>query len=401
MLYFYQRALKNGVNRPLDKKVGVAGVGHAKFGKRADATIRELAWEAAIPALEDAGNCADEVDAVVVGVAGDEFAGQSSAGAVVNDYVGMTGKPVFRVEAACATGSAAVRAACALIRSGLAQVVLVIGAETMTHVSSARAQDLMAKAGDTRWEYPLGVTFPSSYALMATAHMHRYGTTREQLSMVAVKNHKYGALNPYAHLQREVSLDEAMKSPMISYPLNLYDCCPISDGAAAVVLADEEKAKRLNDTPVWIAALGAASGEMMLSERPDLTNIEATRLAAEQAYKTANITPADIDLALVHDCFTIAEIMAYEDLGFCKKGEGGKLIQEGQTYIGGRIPVNVDGGLKAKGHPLGATGVSMTVEITRQLRGEAGPRQVNNAEIALSHNVGETGQYCFVHIYTR
>ena len=385
----------------MNTKVGIVGIGHAKFGKRSDATIRELAYEAVVPALEDAGNCADEIDAVVVGVASDDFSAQASSGAVINDYVGIAGKPVFRVEAACATGSAAVRAGWALVKSGLAQVVLVIGAETMTQVSSAQATELMARAGDTRWEYPFGVTFPSYYALMATAHMHQYGTTREQLSMVSVKNHKYGALNPYAHLQREVSLEEAMKSAIVCHPLNLYDCCPISDGAAAVVVASEEKAKKLNDTPVWITALGAASGEMMISERLDLTSIAASRLAAEQAYKTANVTPADIDVALMHDCFTIAEIIAYEDLGFCKKGEGGKLIQEGQTYIGGKIPVNIDGGLKAKGHPLGATGVSMTVEITRQLRGEAGPRQVGNAEIGLSHNIGETGQYCFVHIYSR
>jgi acetyl-CoA C-acetyltransferase len=385
----------------LTEKVGIVGIGLARFGKRADATIRELAYEAAMPALEDAGNCANEIDTVIIGVAGDEFAGQGSSGAVMNDYIGMTGKPVWRVEAACATGSAGVRTAWGLIRSGLAQVALVIGAETMTQVSSSRATELMARAGETRWEYPYGTTFPSYYALMATAHMYQYGTTREQLSMVSVKNHKYGALNPYAHFQKEVSLEEAMKSVMICAPLNLYDCCPISDGAAAIVMASEEKAKKLNDTPIWLTALGASSDKMLIAERQDVAGLMATKLAAEQAFKAANLTPADIDIAVVHDCFTIAEIMAYEDLGFCKKGEGGKLIQEGQTYIGGKIPVNVDGGLKAKGHPLGATGVAMTVEAVRQLRGEAGQRQVGNAEVALSHNVGETGQYCFVHIYTR
>lgn len=385
----------------MTEKVGIVGIGLARFGKRADATIRELAYEAAMPALEDAGNCANEIDTVIIGVAGDEFAGQGSSGAVMNDYIGMTGKPVWRVEAACATGSAGVRTAWGLIRSGLAQVALVIGAETMTQVSSSRATELMARAGETRWEYPYGTTFPSYYALMATAHMYQYGTTREQLSMVSVKNHKYGALNPYAHFQKEVSLEEAMKSVMICAPLNLYDCCPISDGAAAIVMASEEKAKKLNDTPIWLTALGASSDKMLIAERQDVAGLMATKLAAEQAFKAANLTPADIDIAVVHDCFTIAEIMAYEDLGFCKKGEGGKLIQEGQTYIGGKIPVNVDGGLKAKGHPLGATGVAMTVEAVRQLRGEAGQRQVGNAEVALSHNVGETGQYCFVHIYTR
>ncbi len=385
----------------MEKKVAVVGIGHSKFGKRPEVTIRELAHEAVFPALEDAGLSAQDIDAVVVGVAGDEFAAQGSCAAVINDYVGMQGKPLYRVEAACATGSAAVRTAWALINSGLAETVLVVGAETMTHVGTPRATELMAKAGDTRWEYPFGVTFPAFYALMATAHMHQYGTTREQLSMVSVKNHKYGAMNPYAHLRKEITLEEAMKSVMICYPLNLYDCCLISDGAAAVVLASEEKAKKLTDTPVWIIGLGAASDDMMIAERESLTSLKATRLAAEQAYKMARVKPEEIDVAVVHDCFTIAEIMAYEDLGFCKKGEGGKFIEEGQSYIGGKIPVNIDGGLKSKGHPLGATGVSMTVEITRQLRGEAGKRQVEGAEIGLSHNIGETGQYCFVHIYKR
>lgn len=385
----------------MTEKIGVIGIGHARFGKRTDATIRELAHEAVEPALEDAGIATADIDAAVIGVAGDEFAVQGSSGALINDYIGMKNKPMFRVEAACATGSAGIRAAWSLIKAGLAETVLVVGGETMTHVGTPRATELMAKAGDTRWEYPFGITFPGFYALMATAHMDEHGTTREQLSMVSVKNHKYGALNPYAHLQKEVSLEEAMKSLTICYPLNLYDCCLISDGAAAAILGNEEKAKKLCDTPVWIAGLGAASDSLMISERQTLTGLTATRLAAEKAYKMAGVTPDDIDVAVVHDCFTIAEIMAYEDLGFCKKGEGGSFIEEGQSYIGGKIPVNMDGGLKAKGHPLGATGVSMTVEITRQLRGEADKRQVSGAEIGLSHNVGETGQYCFVHIYTR
>jgi acetyl-CoA C-acetyltransferase len=385
----------------LTEKVGVVGIGHAKFGKRADVTIRELAHEAVKPALEDAGITTKDIDAAVIGVAGDEFAAQGSSGALIHDYIGMGNKPMFRVEAACATGSAGIRAAWGLIRAGLAETVLVVGAETMTHVGTPRATELMAKAGDTRWEYPFGITFPGFYALMATAHMHEYGTTREQLSMVSVKNHKYGALNPYAHLQREVSLEEAVKSLVICYPLNLYDCCLISDGAAAVILAGEEKARKLCDTPVWITGLGSASDSMMISERRTLTSLTASRLAAEDAYRMAGVGPEDVDVAVVHDCFTIAEIMAYEDLGFCGKGEGGRFVEEGQSYIGGKTPVNVDGGLKAKGHPLGATGVSMTVEITRQLRGEAGKRQVGGAEVGLSHNVGETGQYCFVHIYTR
>jgi acetyl-CoA C-acetyltransferase len=288
-----------------------------------------------------------------------------------------------------------------LIKAGLADVVLVVGTETMTHVGSSMATEWMARAGDTRWEYPFGITFPGFYALMATRHMHEFGTSRMQLSMVAVKNHKYGAMNPFAHLQKEVSLEEAMKSVPICQPLNLYDCCLISDGAAAVIMASEEKAKKITDTPVWITGLGSASDTMMIAERPSLVGLTASQIAGEQAYKMASVTPNDIDVACTHDCFTIAEIMSYEDLGFCKKGEGGKFIEEGQSYIGGKVPINVDGGLKSKGHPLGATGVSMTVEIVKQLRGEAGKRQVNAAEIGLTHNVGETGQYCFVHVFKR
>jgi acetyl-CoA C-acetyltransferase len=382
-------------------KVGIVGVGHARFGKRSDATIRELAHEAVVPALEDAGTTARDLDASVIAIAGEEFSGQGAPAAVVQDYIGLSGKPTFRVEAACATGSAGIRTGWSLIRSGLADVVLVLGVETMTHLSSARATELMARAGDTKWEYPFGITFPGFYALMATAHMNQFGTTREQLSMVSVKNHKYGAMNPYAHLQKVITLEEAMKSVIISYPLNLYDCCLISDGAAAAILASEEIARQMNDTPIWIEGLGAASDAMLISERPTLTGLTGSCLAAEQAYKMAGVTARDVDVAEVHDCFTIAEIMAYEDLGFCEKGEGGNFIEEGQSYIGGRTPVNIDGGLKSKGHPLGATGVSMAVEITKQLRGEAGDRQVSGAQIGLSHNVGETGQFAFVHIYVR
>ncbi len=385
----------------LTESVGVVGIGHAKFGKRTDATIRELAHEAVAPCLEDAKLTTADIDASVIGVAGDVFAAQGSPGALINDYVGMGNKPSFRVEAACATGSAGVRTAWSLIKAGLAEVVLVIGAETMTHVGTPMATEWMARAGDTRWEYPFGITFPGFYALMATRHMHEFGTSRAQLSMVAVKSHKYGALNPFAHLQREVSLEEAMKSIPICQPLNLYDCCLISDGAAAVIMANEEKARKITDAPVWITGLGSASDTMMISERPSLVSLTATKNAAERAYEMAGVTPNDIDVACTHDCFSIAEIMSYEDLGFCKKGEGGKFIEDGQSYLGGEVPINVDGGLKSKGHPLGATGVSMTVEIVKQLRGEAGSRQVPGTEVGLTHNVGETGQYCFVHIFKR
>jgi acetyl-CoA C-acetyltransferase len=383
------------------RKVAVVGVGHGKFGKRLDATLRELAYEGVVPALEDAGITQDDVEAAVVAIAGEEFAGQGAPSALVGDYTGIQPKPVFRVESACASGTSALKAAYGMVSSGLHDIVMVIGVEKMNAVSSVRATELMARAGDTRWEYPFGVSFPGFYALFATRHMSVYGTTKEQLAMVGVKNHHYGAQNPVAHLPKEVSLEEAVNAVIIAWPLGLYDCCLISDGGAAAILMSEEKAKEYTDTPVWITGVGSGSDTMLVAERPSLTSLTGAKLAGKAAYKMAGIGPKDVDVAEVHDCFTIAEIMAYEDLGFCNVGEGGKFIEDRQTYIGGQIPVNVDGGLKSKGHPIGATGVSQCYELVNQLRGECGTRQVDGAEIALAHNVGQTGQFANVFIYSR
>jgi acetyl-CoA C-acetyltransferase len=383
------------------RKVAVVGVGHGKFGKRNDATLRELAFEAVVPALEDAGITQKDLGAGVVTIAGEEFAGQGAPSALVGDYTGIQPRPVFRVESACASGTAGLKAAYGMVSSGLHDIVIVVGVEKMNAVSSVRATELMARAGDTRWEYPFGVSFPGFYALFATRHMHEYGTTKEQLAMVAVKNHYYGARNPVAHLPKEVSLEEAVNAMIIAWPLGLYDCCLISDGGAAAVLMSEEKAREYTDTPVWITGVGSGSDTMMVAERPSLTSLSGVKRAAHDAYKMAGIEVKDVDVAEVHDCFTIAEIMAYEDLGFCKAGEGGKFIEDRQSYIGGAVPVNVDGGLKSKGHPIGATGVSQCVELVKQLRGECGERQVEGAEIGLSHNVGQTGQFANVLIYSR
>jgi len=287
------------------------------------------------------------------------------------------------------------------VASGLANLVLVVGVEKMTEVPTSLATDIMGRGGDATWEYPFGTTFPGYYAMIANAHMAEFGTTEEQLAMVAVKNHYYGSLNPYAHMQKPITLDKALASFTVAHPLKLFDCSLITDGAAAVLLASEEKAKALSKKPVWIAGLGLATDTMRMGDRKSLTSILSSREAAKTAYRMAGVGPSNINVATVHDCFTIAEIVAYEDLGFCEKGEGGKLIQERETYAGGKIPVNVDGGLKSKGHPLGATGVSMAIEITKQLRGEAGERQVKNAETGLTHNVGGTGQVVAVHIFRR
>ncbi|MFQ6034205.1 MAG: thiolase domain-containing protein [Candidatus Bipolaricaulia bacterium] len=384
------------------RRVAIVGIGHSRFGQRSDASLRELAFEAVKSCLEDADLPLQDVESMVVSVASDEFAFSLQPSAQIVDYLGFHPKPSFRVEGACASGSVAVRTGWMTVASGLADLVLVVGAEKMTEIPTGRATEIMGKGGDSIWEYPFGLTFPGYYSLIARAHMERYGTTEEQLAQVAVKNHHYGMLNPYAHMRKEIAVDDALKSFMVADPLKLYDCCLISDGAAAILLAVERLAKRISDRPVWIAGLGLATDTLPLTEREDLTTLRGAVAAAEQAYRMAGVGPKDIDVAVVHDCFTIAEIVAYEDLGFCKKGEGGRLIEEKRTYVDGDIPVNVDGGLKSKGHPIGATGVSMAVEIAKQLRGEAEPdRQVEGATIGLSHNVGGSGQHVAVHVYRR
>jgi acetyl-CoA C-acetyltransferase len=383
------------------RKVAVVGIGHGKFGVRSDASLRELAFEAVKACLDDAGISLKEVDSMVTGIAGDEFAFGLQPSAQVHDYIGFYPKPNFRVEGACATGSIALITGYMNVASGLADLVLVIGVEKMTEVPTSIATEIMGKAGDAIWEYPFGTTFPGYYAMIANAHMAEYGTTEDQLAMVSVKNHYYGSLNPYAQMQKEITLEKALTSYTVAYPLKLYDCSLITDGAAAVLIASEERAKTISKKPIWIVGAGVATDTLRLGDRKSLTSILSAKEAAKIAYKMAGVGPANIDVATVHDCFTIAEIVAYEDLGFCEKGEGGKLIQAKETYVGGRIPVNVDGGLKSKGHPIGATGVSMAIEITKQLRGEAGERQVKNAEIGLAHNVGGTGQVTAVHIFRR
>ncbi len=383
------------------EKVAIVGVGHGKFGVRSDASLREIAFEAVKACLEDARISLKEVDSMVTGICGDEFSFSLQPSAQIHDYIGFSPKPNFRVEGACATGSMAIRTGWMQVASGLADVVLVVGAEKMTEVPTSVATEIMGRGGDAIWEYPFGMTFPGYYAMIAQAHMAEFGTTEKQMALVAVKNHYYGRFNPFAQMQKEISLEKALKSFMVAYPLKLYDCSLITDGAAAVLLASEKRAKAISQKPVWMAGLGLATDTMRIGERGSLTFLKASAEAARVAYTMAGVGPKDIDVATVHDCFTIAEIVAYEDLGFCGRGEGGRLIEDKETYIGGNIPVNVDGGLKAKGHPVGATGVSMAVEITKQLRGEAGQRQVKDAEIGLTHNVGGSGQVAGVHIFRR
>ena len=388
------------------RKVAVIGIGNSKFGARTDVNVAELAFEAVRPSLQDAGLTGKDVQFVAVGSVGAGAWYEELLPAVVaGEYCGLTGAGLTRCEAACASGSAAFFTAYSAIVSGQADIAMALGVEKMREIDSASAMEWIGRAGYYLWEFHnFGITFPAYYALYANAHMAKYGTTEEDLALVAVKNHKYGSLNPYAHLQNKVTVEDVMASMMIASPLKLYDCCPLTDGASSLVLASEEKVKELKiETPVWVAGIGYSSGTANLSKRPDFVGLEASVTASRMAYKAANVTPEQLDFAEVHDCFTIAEIMAYEDIGLCPKGEGTRLIREGQTEIGGKIPVNMDGGLKAKGHPIGTTGVAMMYELSKQLRGEAEKgRQVplkNN--IGLAHNVGGTGHYCYVTILRR
>jgi acetyl-CoA C-acetyltransferase len=287
------------------------------------------------------------------------------------------------------------------IRAGVHDVVAVIGCQKMTELSTAEILALMGRVGEVQWESSFGTTFPSYYAMFARRHMHEYGTTRAQLTSVAVKNHHYGALNPLAMFRKEVTAEKAEASEPVSSPLNVYDCCANADGAACVILASERRARGLRQPPVWLMGMGCASASASVLGRESFTGLPSAERAAAEAYAMAGVKADRIRVAEVHDCFSIAEIMAYEDLGFCARGAGGPFAEERQTWIGGRVPVNVDGGLKAKGHPIGATGVSMTCEIVKQLRGEAGERQVPNADVGLTHNVGGIGQYCFVQVLAR
>lgn len=387
------------------KRVAIIGVGQSRFGDRSDANLSELSFEAIKPALESSGVTAKDIPYMALGSMG-VWSEDPLPAVVIAEYCGLAGAGLVRCEAACASGSAAAYNAYLGIRSGQMDLALVVGAEKMKQISTPTIIEMIGRAGYYLWEFEnFGMTFPAYYAMHAVQHMEKFGTTEEDLAKVAVKNHKYGAINPLAHLQHEITIDKVLDSCMVAWPLKLYDCCPITDGSAAVVLASEEKVKELKiEDPVWIEAIGVASDTANLSKRETYVGLSASVKAAKMAYNFAGITSTSVDVATVHDCFTIAEIMAYEDLDFCKKGEGAQMVREGETEIGGRIPINLDGGLKAKGHPIGTTGVSMLAELTKQLREEVKPnkRQAPMKNyVALAHNTGGTGHYGYVTILRR
>jgi acetyl-CoA C-acetyltransferase len=379
-------------------RIGIIGVGHTKFGKRSDASLRELAFEAYSSALDDADMDSSKIDGSIV-CSATHYDKQRSPAGVVAEYLGLNPQPTFNVEAACASSAVGLRTAWALVSSKLHDVMAVVGVQKMTELSSEEIQELMGRAGDVMWESPFGTTMPAYYAMYATAHMAKYGTTEEQMALVTVKNRKYGSKNPNAMFQKPVSVEEVLKSRPVSAPLKLFDCCANADGAACLIIANAEKARKLTDRPVWVAGLGLASSPMSLAGRKGpLTSFEVTKNAARAAYQMARVGPKDVDVAEVHDSFSITEILNYEDLGFAKPGGGIRLLEKEETELGGKIPVNIDGGLISKGHPVGATGASQLFALTKQLRGEAGSTQVDGAKTGLAQNIGGIGMYAAVTI---
>ncbi len=382
------------------RRVAIIGAGMTKFGENWEQGFRELVVEAGIRALTDAGISGDKIDAGYVGtMASGRLIGQEHIGALIADYMGLNPLPVTRVEGACASGSLALRQGFMSVASGMHDIVVVGGVEKMTELGVNTVSDILGGAGDQEWELFLGATFPALYALMAKRHMVEYGTTEEMMASVAVKNHKHGAKNKYAQFPREISMEQVLGSKVIADPLKIFDCSPITDGAAGVILAPLDMAESFTKKPIEIVSTAQASDSIALHSRESLTGLKATQVAAKKAFDKAKLTPKDINLAEVHDCFTIAEIMATEDIGFFEKGKGGQAALDGKTALGGEIPINTSGGLKACGHPVGATGIKQAVECVWQLRGEAEGRQVKGAHTALSHNVGGSGATAVVHIY--
>jgi acetyl-CoA C-acetyltransferase len=382
------------------RRVAVIGVGMTKFGKH-ERTSAELFASAAVDALADAGLSPAAVQALYYGnVVGSETEKQLHTGPQAASILGIPTVPTTRFETACASSHAAFRHAVMEIGAGISDVILVGGAERVLNVPTEDSTEYFAYASDATWEQSLGLTFPGVFALVARAHMQKHGTTEEQMAAVAVKNHKHGVLNPKAQFQKEITLETVMKSPRIADPLKLYDCCPFTDGGAAIVLASEEIA-RASKRSVWVLGSAAASDHMLLHDKRDLSRVLATERAAAAAYGQAGIGPTDIDVVELHDCFTIAEIVATEGLGFFEPGTGGIAAEKGWTSLGGKIPVNTSGGLKAKGHPIGATGAAQIAEVVTQLRGEAGPRQVEGARKGLTHTLGGNTATVLVSVFGR
>jgi len=386
-------------------KVGIIGVGQSAFVRGYPGSIRELAFEGFKEAMLDAQITTKDIGASVI-CSAPEYDKQRSPAGVFAEYLGLTPQPTFYVETLCSSSSMGVRLAYSLVKSGLHDVVAVIGFQKMSEISSAESQERMGRGADIQWESPFGTMMPAYYAMYARGHMSKYGTTPDDLALIRVKAATYGQINEKAVYRKPVTFEmfsdpENNMSGPVASPLRVGDCCANADGSSCVIIANEEKCKAFAKKPIWILGLGAASTAVNMAGRDLFSGLTVGMEAGEQAYKMAGLGPKDIDVAEVHDCFTIAEMMAYENLGFAKPGEGKDLIRGKETYKEGSIPVNVDGGLLSKGHPIGATGGSQIRTIVLQLRGEAGEMQVKDPEIGLVHNIGGVGLYGNVTILGR
>jgi len=386
-------------------KVAIIGVGQSAFVRKYPGTIKELAFEGFKEAMQDAQITTKDIDASII-CSAPEYDKQRSPAGVFAEYLGLNPQPAFCVESLCSSGSMGLRLAYSLVKAGLHDMVAVLGFQKMSEISSSESQERMGRGADIQWESPFGTMMPAYYAMYARAHMEKYGTTSEDLALIRVKAATYGQINKKAVYRKPVTFEmfsdsENIMSNPVASPLRVGDCCANADGSSCLIVANEEKAKTFCKKPVWILGLGAATTSINLAGRDLFTGLIVAKQAAEQAYKMAGVAPKDIDVAEVHDCFTIAEMMAYENLGFAKPGEGKELINNKETYKEGSIPVNVDGGLLSKGHPIGATGGSLIRTIVLQLRDEAGEIQVKDPEIGLIHNIGGVGLYGNVTILGR
>src|SRR5437763_4458426 len=381
------------------RPVAVIGAGKTPFGVFPDRDLRSLAVEAGEKCLHNARLAPGQIQSFYLGnFSGPAFAGQNHLAPYVSTALRIYDVPATRIEAACASSGSAFFHAWSEVAAGIYDMVMVVGVEKMTSQTTARTSEILAEAGDCSGDMKAGNTFASLFAMIARRHMHDFGTKKEHLASVAVKNHANGALNPDAHMCKVITLEQAMHGKPIADPLNIYDCSLISDGAAAVILAPLERAAEFTDKPVRVLGIAQASDFVALDQKQDITTFPAVRRAGERAYQMAGVTANDIEFAELHDCFTIAEIIASEDLGFCKRGEGGPYAFEGCTLRTGPRPINTSGGLKAKGHPVGATGVAQICDLMLQIRGEAGERQIARNQIGLAENLGGSGATCVVTI---
>ncbi len=385
------------------RSVSVVGIGETKFGRFRETSMKDLILEAGTKAIADAGMEKEHIEALFVSnFSGQPFCGQGHMGPLVSEALSLGSIPALRVEGACASGSLAFRQALIAVASGMYDVVLVGGVEKMTHQSTESVTAGIAGASDIELDAGLGATFPSIFAMIANRYFHEYGNVRHEMALCAVQNHDNALLNPDAQLRKGITVEQVENGLPIAYPFTIFDCSLVSDGAAFVVLAATDVARTISRKPIIeVIGCGQAGDTLSLASKRSLTTFDATVNAAKQAYTMAGIRPSDIDFAEVHDCFTITQIINIEDLGFFEKGKGALAVSEGKTAAKGTIPINVSGGLKAKGHPIGATGLSQIYEVVTQLRGDGGARQVRDAEIGLTHNIGGAAATCVVSIFKR